>query len=242
MSEKLRKFTQSGIGISLIAGVILSIMAPYQTGQYPPLNRFFYWTILCFVGGLGAGAFLPLAGRLGKNPGIMATVIGQAFMATIAVTTCLLALDFYRTGQIFPMQILVMTGLVGLISIIIAGVATLSERAEKTDDPTPRRPALFERLKPALRQSEIYALMAEDHYVRVITSKGEDLILMRLADAVKEAEPLAGLSTHRSWWVAEAGIKTTSRSDGKISLELHTGQIVPVSRSNAKSVKEIGWI
>ncbi len=101
---------------------------------------------------------------------------------------------------------------------------------------------MYERLKPSLRSAEIYALMAEDHYVRVYTSNGEDLILMRLSDAIKEVGDLKGLSVHRSWWVAEGGVKAAKKSDGKIILELHSGQVAPVSRSNQKQVKQSGWI
>ena len=42
--------------------------------------------------------------------------------------------------------------------------------------------------KIELRGAEIFAVEAEDHYLRLHTSRGSDLILMRLSDAVAELE------------------------------------------------------
>jgi len=243
LPQSLQKFALSGVGISLIAGTILTIMAPYQTGGFPFLWRFIYWTSLCFVGGLGAAAFAPLAKKLGITASAVKTVFGQSLLATLIVCVCLVGLDLFRNGDASLLRFLALFGLVWVISIIISGIAHLAERAANPENTKSHsRPALYERLKPSLRQSEIYALTAEDHYVRVITSKGEDLILLRLSDAIKEISPLPGLMTHRSWWVAEAGVKSVKKSDGKLSLELHSGQTAPVSRSNAKTVKDAGWL
>jgi len=71
---------------------------------------------------------------------------------------------------------------------------------------------------------------------------GEELILMRLSDAIKETAPLKGLQTHRSWWVAEAGIKSVKKQDGKLSITLKNDATAPVSRNKAKIVREAGWV
>lgn len=70
----------------------------------------------------------------------------------------------------------------------------------------------------------------------------DELILMRLSDAIAETAPLARLSPHRSWWTAENGVSRVIRKDGKLIITLKTGQSVPVSRNKAKAVKEAGWI
>jgi len=242
LSDKYRKFALSGIGISIIAGFILAVLGPYQTGQFPLYFRLIYWTGLCFVGALGASIFLPLANKFGKSPNVIATAFGQSFTATLAVFVCLVALDYFRSDAINIPRLLILFGLIWIISIVIASIAHLAENAGQSAQKPEKRPAIFERLKPELRQGEIHALMAEDHYVRVITSKGEDLILMRLSDAVKELGAIKGLPVHRSWWIAEAGVKSVKKSDGKINIELHGGQTAPVSRSNSKAVKEAGWV
>lgn len=130
-----------------------------------------------------------------------------------------------------------------VIAIVISCVGTLaltygtaSEKAAHT------RPELYDRLAPKLRNSEIYALSSEDHYVRVFTAAGEEMIFMRLSDAVKETKPLTGVAPHRSWWVSEVGVESVNRKNGKIIISLKNGVTVPVSRNGSKTVKEAGWI
>jgi len=116
-----------------------------------------------------------------------------------------------------------------------------------------RRPALpieagvspskfLERLPFRLRDAELYAVEAEDHYLRVRTSKGSELILLRLSDAIAELDVVEGVQTHRSWWVAKAGVADTRRGDGRATLILKDGAEAPVSRTYAKTLREAGWL
>lgn len=88
----------------------------------------------------------------------------------------------------------------------------------------------------------LLALEMEDHYVRVHTEQGSDLILMRLRDAVAELQGLDGLQVHRSYWVAAQAVTGVERRpDGKAVLLLRNGLRVPVSRSYASAVRAAGW-
>ena len=73
------------------------------------------------------------------------------------------------------------------------------------------------------------------------TSRGSDLILMRLADALAELEGIEGSQTHRSWWVAKAAVSGAKRGDGRAVLTLRNGVEAPVSRSYAGALREAGW-
>ncbi len=241
MSNRIQKIALSGIGIGLISGIILSILGPYRTTEFPYFVRLIYWTSLSFVGALGAGLFLPLVRKTGGNPSAIQTAIGQSITASILVTICLVILNIYRSDKMSFLQVLILFGFVWVIAIVISAIAHMAERSMNSNLQGSSRPAIFDRLKPQYRNAQIYALTAEDHYVRVFTSNGEDLILMRLSDAIKEVGSINGLTVHRSWWVAEAGIKSIQRSGGKIQLELHNGRIAPVSRSQNKKVREAGW-
>ena len=84
-------------------------------------------------------------------------------------------------------------------------------------------------------------MQSEDHYLRVHTDRGSDLILMRLADALQELEGLEGAQTHRSWWVARSAVRDVSRGDGRATLTLDGGLSVPVSRRYAKALRDAGW-
>lgn len=102
-------------------------------------------------------------------------------------------------------------------------------------------PALLRRLPAKIAGGEIWALEAEDHYVRVHTSKGSDLILLRLQDAINEMGATDGARVHRSWWVARAGIAGAKRLTEGGVLTLKSGVEAPVSRANAGELKARGW-
>ena len=106
----------------------------------------------------------------------------------------------------------------------------------------PAAPKFMARLPFRLREAELYAVEAEDHYLRVRTSLGSDLILMRLSDALDELEGLGGARTHRSWWVARAGIADIKRAEGRAVLVLKDGAQAPVSRTHARALRQAGWL
>ncbi|MEM8799932.1 MAG: LytTR family DNA-binding domain-containing protein [Pseudomonadota bacterium] len=93
-------------------------------------------------------------------------------------------------------------------------------------------PKLAQRLEPKYKDAEIWALGAEDHYVRVLTSEGDCLILLRLADAIIEVTPVEGARVHRSWWVADAGVASYQRRGDGGTITLKNEVTVPVSRAN----------
>jgi DNA-binding LytR/AlgR family response regulator len=129
-------------------------------------------------------------------------------------------------------------------SLLMTGLAFLIRRhptqthAAAPDAPPPK---FLARLPAKLQGAELYAVEAEDHYLRLHTSKGQDLILMRLGDAIDELEGLEGARTHRSWWVARAAVTGTERLDGRAVLTLKDGAEVPVSRGFAKALRSAGW-
>jgi DNA-binding LytR/AlgR family response regulator len=84
---------------------------------------------------------------------------------------------------------------------------------------------------------EVVALEAEDHYLRVHTTLGSDLILMRLSDAIAAMRPDLGLQVHRSWWVAHDAILEFGRSEQRTYLKLTNGLLVPVGRTYSGAVR-----
>lgn len=98
-----------------------------------------------------------------------------------------------------------------------------------------------ERLPAEHRGSDLLALEAEDHYLRVHTSAGSTLILLRLGDAVAELGPERGAQVHRSWWVARGAVERIERAGEKVALVLRGGLRVPVSRGNRAKLAAMGW-
>jgi len=203
--------------------------------------RFIYWIGLCIAGGIGAASFDALMRRKNAPTKLWVSALGQSIGATLMVSLILLGFTMVTYGWPGWFHFFTLPFLVWVISIVICGIGELLRNRKVNEAPNSKRPAIFERLKPSLRSAELYALSAEDHYVRVVTSKGNELILIRLSDAIKETAPHKGLQTHRSWWVAEAGVKKIQKQDGKLSILLKTSETAPVSRNKAKFVREAGW-
>ncbi|HXQ15216.1 MAG TPA: LytTR family DNA-binding domain-containing protein [Caulobacteraceae bacterium] len=129
-------------------------------------------------------------------------------------------------------------------SLVMTALAFLVRRqATQTHAASPSAPPpkFLARLPAKLQGGELYAVEAEDHYLRLHTSLGQDLILLRLADAIAELEGLEGAQTHRSWWVAKAAVSAVERGDGRATLTLKDGAEVPVSRGFARQLRAAGW-
>lgn len=95
----------------------------------------------------------------------------------------------------------------------------------------------FVRRLSAEKRGALWALTAEQHYLRVYTNKGDDLILMRLSDALGELEQADGLQIHRSHWVARTGVERLEEEDKRLFVILKNGVRLPVSRPNNAAAK-----
>ena len=90
---------------------------------------------------------------------------------------------------------------------------------------------------------QVIALKGEDHYVRVYGDGGqEELVLMRLRDAIAVLCGAEGLQVHRSWWVTREGAAHVERDGRAAIITLATGQHVPVSRDMVATLVEAGWL
>lgn len=99
-------------------------------------------------------------------------------------------------------------------------------------------PAIAERMSRHLG-TQIIALQAQDHYVRVVTPLGAELILYRFCDAIRELPPELGVQVHRSYWVARPAVEKLLHRGGRDYLLLNNGERVPVSRTYLADVRRI---
>jgi len=100
---------------------------------------------------------------------------------------------------------------------------------------------LADRLPPRLGTGRLIALEAEDHYLRIHSDLGRDIISMRMVDAVTLLDTTPGARVHRSWWVARKAVEGSSSIDGRAMLRLATGLAVPVSRLTRPALAAQGW-
>lgn len=93
-----------------------------------------------------------------------------------------------------------------------------------------------------LHVEDVLALQAEEHYVRIHTRNGAELVHYRFSDAAAEMPVELGLQVHRSWWVAESAVRSAKRGSRRWQLDLVSDLNVPISDSYVKAVRDRGWL
>ncbi|MDF1719204.1 MAG: LytTR family DNA-binding domain-containing protein [Minwuia sp.] len=161
-----------------------------------------------------------------KHDLTFATLYPQVLLLSLAVTVPMV---HYFTGRR------------KVIDLKEAAVQQDSESSAATAAPGALTGPPFLQRIPIRLGRDLLCLQAEDHYVRVHTALGDDLILHRFSDCVQELDGIEGLRVHRSWWIARAAVADVARRDRKTWLLLTNGLEVPVSRTYMAAVKEAGW-
>jgi DNA-binding LytR/AlgR family response regulator len=232
-----------GLAITLCAAIFMAMAGAFGSDQGPLAVRFAYWIGLMLVGWLW-GAFVSryFFRRVGAPAAlwlrILVSSLGIAvpFSVVVALAGWLAFRSHYDASTIPKLvgSVTVVTAVMVLLNVLIDRNATVTSAS---DIP----PKFLDRLPLKLRGAEIWAVEAEDHYLRLHTSKGQDLILLRLADAISELDGIEGAQAHRSWWVARDAITDAERGDGRATLTLKDGSQVPVSRTYARALRAKGW-
>lgn len=252
--------------VVLALGVFLAMAGPFGTyGDLAPLPRYAYWVGLCFFG-YGSLVVAALAMRaLRRTTGaaaIAAAALASALPTTFAVAW---AEQLLRLQHAVPLQ--AMPRVYGSVAAVQLLMLLLLTRMRLSLDPLlAPRPSdantsahvhhlplgappgghqladmgFLARIPEHLGR-DLLALQAEDHYLRVITALGSDLLLMRLADAMRELPAARGMQVHRSWWVAFEAVTAIERDAGRLVLVLSNGQQIPVSRTYQPAVRAADW-
>ncbi len=87
-------------------------------------------------------------------------------------------------------------------------------------------------------RAEPQLLQAQEHYLKVTTELGDELILYRFGQAVAEIPADYGVQIHRSFWVANSNVRGWSNCDNTIKVILHYGEKAPVSRRFEQHIKQ----
>lgn len=234
--------------VCFFAGLFLAVLSPFGTHAAPWAVRYAYWIGIVLLGGL-----------LGWGMAILVLMIrplwGRPWLQTLAVALLMTPVGAMMvwgvTGLAFgdnapfksPLDYLPSVLIISLAVSAVNRLAVKSPPPEVDPAPPPSGPPKFlSRLPDRLRGAELYALEAEDHYLRAHTSKGSDLILCRLSDAVAELEGVEGARVHRSWWVARAAVTAAVKGDGRGTLTLKSGVEAPVSRTAFPALRSAGWL
>jgi hypothetical protein len=232
------------LGVLAAVAAILALVGPFGTDvSLPPGFRALYWLVM--VGatyGTGYATGTLLHGRLPGRMGRFVTLPVTALVITAAVVLVNLALLGRLPGGADWRGDLVTIFAIALIILVAMDLVDASLRADTAVDATPpAAPPILDRL-PLEKRGALVALSVEDHYVRVVTLKGSEMVLMRLTDAIREAAPEPGLRVHRSHWIATAQVTAARRDGDRAILSMAAGGDIPVSRSHIRAVKEAGLL
>lgn len=244
----LRRWLRN-LGIAAAAGVFLAFVGAMETSALPLWRRLLYWTPLMMAGGVLGHVMAIFVGRISwarVNPWVFGAVLTLALAVPSTLAVWAYTSLMFGGGRMSLGALPVLFGSVLVISAAMTALmVALNWPGRVTHAPPPGAAAapvrFLERLPPKLRGAALYAVSAEDHYLRLHTSKGSDLLLMRLADAIAELDGLEGAQTHRSWWVARDAVETARREGDRVVLTLKGGAEAPVSRPNVKPLRDAGW-
>jgi DNA-binding LytR/AlgR family response regulator len=230
------------------AGVVLAVTGAFGTGAAPFWLRLVYWMPMILIGALWGHLCSRLVERWidrDEQPWRAVAALTLAITGPVAVVVWLIT-GLVFEHRLYPLETLpYLIGPVGVVTATLSAVNVFLSRAQSVQTHAAvvgAAPARFpDRLPMKLKGATLRAVQAEDHYLRVHTDRGSDLILMRLADALEELEGLEGAQTHRSWWVARSAVREVARGDGRATLSLDGGLTAPVSRRYARALRDAGW-
>lgn len=241
--EEIRGWVRGAV-VAAMSGLFLTISGAFGTDDAPLGVRFAYWMGLMALGffwGAFVSSYFFRDGRT-RLGNIWLDTIAAALVMSGPFTGVVWVASRVSFGAEIPLVGLpILFASVLLVSFAITAINMLIA-THRVAAAAPAPVKFLERLPIRLRGAEVWAVEAEDHYLRLHTSRGQDLILMRLADAVSELEGIEGAQVHRSWWVARDAIADAKRGDGRATLTLKDGSEVPVSRTYAGMLRDKGWI
>ena len=237
-----------GLAVALAGGALLALSGAFGMDGTSLGFRLAYWAPMMLIGAVWGH----LCGRLiepridmDRRPWLTVAVLTLVISGPLSILVWAATTRFFDDNQSLTLArlpdflgpVLIVTGALSALNVF------LGRKPVQTHAALPgAKPARFiDRLPFKLKGAVIRAVQSEDHYLRIHTDRGSDLILMRLSDALTELEGLEGAQTHRSWWVARDAVRDVSRGDGRATLTLEGGVEAPVSRRYAKALRDAGW-
>ena len=237
------------VALLAVVGLFAGAIGPFGTNSFPDVRRYPYW-LLCIVGGgvIGIAIDETLGARAG---GFWRRLAVTSFVMTAPVALLVLEISHALIGQpVLPRRLLEFLWQVWVICVPVMALRALAWRALPmrvetrilVEPPLPEAEAVFRRRLSARRRgARLIAVEAEDHYLRVHTDAGDELISARFAEALDELGKAHGFQTHRSWWVAADAINGVRWRRGAGEARLAGGVTAPVSRTYAPILRAAGW-
>ncbi|GGB19599.1 LytR family transcriptional regulator [Sphingomonas metalli] len=231
--------------LTIAAGTMLAVLGPFGSYRNGGVARLVgYWTSAMLLGLLLYGPIYRLVSKwtLPRSRTWWFALIGATLVASIPEAAATRAAAFALWPELVGADIslplwFAQTATIGLIAMLAVGLSRLPPA------PAPQDRAATFPVAPGVAPlgGDVLALQMEDHYVRVHRPAGSELLLMPLGRAIA-AMPVAGLRTHRSWWVASHAVEAVDGNARAMRVRLSNGVIAPVARSAVIHLKAAGWL
>ena len=224
-----------------------TIASPFGTSAFDIGPRFLYFFGMISVGWIQWVLIVRTVHRvtsINPWPPIVCVIVSSTVFAGLMALEVDLARGWLpgATARSGVVSFFLLLG--GMLAFCLFGQLLVRFIAATATDPPPDAAGEIRFLKriPNGIAGDLLCLRTEDHYLRVHTTAGSDLILFRLKDALGELEGADGLQVHRSYWVARDAVEAIERKGRKSILFLKNGQHVPVSESFLPAVRAAGWL
>ena len=233
-----------GIDLALLVviGLMMGFLGPFGSDQVPIVLRYIYWMI-CMVGG-GLIGFVGDELLRRRIVGTWRRVAVGSVLMTPAVSLLVLTTEHLLAGgpfgwsgylellwQVWPILLAVMV----VRALVWRRTPARVETRTVIAAPLPEAEATFRRRLSAKRRgARLIAIEAHDHYLKVHTDAGDELITLRFADALEELALAHGWRVHRSWWVAADAVEAVRWRRGAGEIRLVGGLTAPVSRTTGQ--------
>ncbi|MEQ8507548.1 MAG: LytTR family DNA-binding domain-containing protein [Rhodospirillaceae bacterium] len=125
--------------------------------------------------------------------------------------------------------------------ILTGSWGTLSTTQAATPGGRKDTPEFLQKANPAIGQ-DLIAVEAQEHYLKIYTMLGEDMVMYRMRDAVSELKDWPGVRVHRSFWVAKSAVQEVEKTGRTFKLTLTNGLQVPVSQSYRGLIEQEGLV
>ncbi len=244
--------------VMVAIGLLIGLLGPFGTFEAPPAARMVSWVVWLLAGyvffrptGIVANWLCEATG-LPRFAGTLLALVVASVPVTLVITMMAMHKSFaeaLRWPGFWTMYLYIW-----IVSAVVATAMTAIFRRREAAQPAPASqfktaPPPIEPAQPAAPTlplppgfGAVRALKGEDHYVRVIGEGREELILMRMRDAIERLENNDGLRVHRSWWVARNAVASVRRDGRTAVVTLTTGHEASVARDMIPQLRAAGWL
>lgn len=251
--------------VMVALGLLIGLLGPFGTFGAPPAQRMLSWVIWLLAGyalfrptGVVA-SWLCEATGMPRFAGTLLALVVASVPLTLIITMMAMRMDFaaaLRWPGFWTMYLYIWV-VSAVVSIAMGAVFRRNAPASEAPPalagpplaaapvpgpaPSPPEPVAAALLLPP-GFGPVRALKGEDHYVRIIGEGREEMVLMRMRDAIDRLGDADGLRIHRSWWVARAAVESVRREGRTAVIVLKGGHEAPVARDMMPALRAAGWL